>query len=190
MKKRKLLLLLVPVIVLFSIIFWNQKASVNYYLDIMGSLSKEETKAALREKFHREYNLTELVRWVNEHLVFDENLTKPRYEDPFCILGFGKGRCGEFSILYVAVCLAHGYESRLVIAVDISNPFCWSEKHAWAEVKVNDAWVHVDPSDKKWDEPYRYETWEWGKHIGSTVRIYAFEDGRYEDVTLNYKRKD
>ena len=150
-------------------------------------LNDTETKVALRSKFDRDYNFTELISWVNMKIEFDKTLRKPRYRDPFCILGFGKGRCGEFSILYVAACLAHGYQSRLIVATDISDPSNWVDQHVWAEVKLNDGWVHVDPSEKTWNKPYMYEKWNWGKDIGSKIRIYAFEDGKYEDVTPNYK---
>lgn len=63
------------------------------------------------------------------------------------------------------------------------------ELHAGAEVKL-DGWVHVDPSDKRWNEPHMYENYEWGKDIGATVKIYAFEKARCEDVTPNYKQKE
>ena len=42
---------------------------------------------------------------------------------------------------------------------------------------------------KKWNEPYMYENWEWGKDVASTVKIYAFEEAKYEDVTSKYKQK-
>ena len=32
------------------------------------------------------------------------------------------------------------------------------------------------------------EAWSWGKDIGSNIRIYAFEEGKCEDVTSNYER--
>jgi hypothetical protein len=37
-----------------------------------------------------------------------------------------------------------------------------------------------------WNQPSRYRTWGWGD-IGFTVNIYAFEDGRIEDVSNSYK---
>lgn len=164
----------------------------NRYLNIMEKLNSTETKTVLRSKFDKDYNFTELYEWVNEQIrfvPFNETI-EHRYTDPFCILGYGKGRCGEFSILYVAVCLAHGYQGRLIVATNISDPRNWYGEHVWAEVKLNNCWVHVDPSEQKWNETSIYETWPWGKDIGSKIKIYAFEDGKYEDVTLNYKRKD
>ena len=50
---------------------------------------------------------------------------------------------------------------------------------------INGTWVHVDPSDKVWNNPSRYQSWDWGSAIGSDVKIYAFEDGTFQDVTSN-----
>ena len=83
----------------------------------------------------------------------------------------------------MSACLALGYQSRLVAAVDTS---AWSFIHVWAEDYYNGTWVHVDPSDRVWNNPLRYQTWNWGSGIGSTVKIYAFEDHAYYDVTAKY----
>jgi len=156
----------------------------------MKDLDSAERKIEVVSWFEREYNLTELFMWVHKNLEFvPVNETFERNTDPAKILESGKGRCEEFSILFVAGCLAHGYQSRIVVAVDTSNPIHFVGQHVWAEVKL-DGWVHVDPSDRVWNEPYRYEAWGWGKNIDSKVKIYAFEEGKYEDVTSNYKRKD
>ncbi len=79
----------------------------------------------------------------------------------------------QWSIVYVSACLALGYQSRLVVAVDTQG---WSYIHVWAEDYYNGAWVHVDPSDKVWNSPHRYlgSSWDWGPYIGSTVKVYAF----------------
>ena len=86
----------------------------------------------------------------------------------------------------MSACLALGYQSRLVAAVDTST---WSYIHVWAEDYYNGTWVHVDPSDGVWNNPARYQTWDWGSGIGSAVRIYACEDGAYHDVTSVYSAK-
>jgi hypothetical protein len=83
----------------------------------------------------------------------------------------------------VSACLALGYQSRLVVAVDTQS---WSYIHVWAEDYYNGIWVHVDPSDKVWNNPSRYQSWDWGKYVGSDVKIYAFEDGKFEEVTSFY----
>jgi len=153
----------------------------------MRKLNSAETKTNVRSWFEGDHNITELYEWVHEKLEFVPlNETFERNTDPAEILESGKGRCEEFSILYVAVCLAHSYQSRIIVAIDTNNPRKLIGQHVWAEVKL-DVWVHVDPSDRVWNEPYRYETWSWGKYIGSTVEIYAFEEGKCEDITSNYK---
>jgi len=156
----------------------------------MKNVNSTESKTEVIGLFERDRNFTELYEWVNEKLEFvPTNVTFERYTDPSEILESGKGRCEEFSILYVAACLAHGYQSRIVVALDISDPRNLIAPHAWAEIRL-DGWVHIDPSDKLWNKPYRYEGWVWGKDIGSNVKIYAFEDGKIEDVTSNYKQED
>lgn len=153
----------------------------------MKNLNSTGTKTSITNRFERDCNFTELYEWVHKNLEFvPVNETFERHSDPLEILESGKGRCGEFSILYVAACLAHGYESRIIVAVDVCNLIHWTGEHVWAEVKLDD-WVHIDPSDRTWNEPDRYRAWDWGKEIGSRIKIYAFEDGKYEDVTSNYK---
>jgi hypothetical protein len=44
-------------------------------------------------------------------------------------------------------------------------------------------WVHVDPTERRIDDPYMYER-DWKKNL---TLVYAFEDGKVEDVTINYK---
>jgi hypothetical protein len=155
----------------------------------MSNCNDPSKKVIVRSWFIRDYNFTEVYDWIHENLDFvplSENFPpEQRHTDPIEIKQSGKGRCGEFAILYVAACLAHGYECRLVIATDCSG-LIWTNKHAWAEVKVNGLWVHVDPSERRWQEPQMYKQWNWGQDIGSKVRIFAFEEGKIEEVTQNY----
>jgi len=175
--------LAVYVLYLQPMTYWN------YYLDIMSNCEDPSKKVIVRSWFIRDYNFTEIYDWVHENLdfvPFNESFPlEQRYTDPIEIKEFGKGRCGEFSILYVAACLAHGYECRLVIATDCSG-LIWVGKHGWAEVKFNGQWVHVDPSEKRWNEPQMYKQWSWGENIGSEVRNFAFEEGKVEEITQNY----
>jgi len=199
MKRRVLLgstIILILIAVTASVLFiWIplqvRSEFENFWFGVMKNLNSPETKANVTSWFDRDYSFTEIYDWVHENLEFvpeNETLEK-RYTDPSKIREYGKGRCQEFSILYVAACLSHGYQSRIVVSVEIGNPWFLNGKHAWAEVML-EGWVHVDPSDKVWNEPYRYETWDWGKDIGSNVQIYAFEEGKCEDVTSNYKKKE
>ncbi len=153
----------------------------NHYLNIMEKLNSSQTKAKIRLQLDPTHNQTDLFAWEQNRLTFAQDTIWS--EDPLEILESGKGICAQFSIVYVSACLALNYESRLVVATDTSN---WNMIHVWAEDYCNGTWVHVDPSDKVWNNPSRYLSWDWGKGIGSNVKIYAFEDGRYEDVTPNY----
>lgn len=194
-KSNKLLLSLAIILVVivasgcFWFIWWPEQERISFetkYLNIMKRANSPEIKANLTNWFERDYNFTELYDWVHERLEFVPiNESFERNTDPVKILESGKGRCEEFSILYVAACLARGYQSRIVIAVYVDNSRRLYAPHAWAEVKL-DGWVHVDPSDRVWNKPFRYKTWVWGKDIGSNLRIYAFEDGKIEDATPNY----
>ncbi len=153
----------------------------NHYLDIMENLNSSQTKAKIKLQLDPTHNQTDLFAWEQSRLTFAQDTVWS--EDPLEILESGKGICSQFSIVYVSACLALNYESRLVVATDTSN---WNMIHVWAEDYCNGTWVHVDPSDKVWNNPSRYLSWDWGKGIGSNVKIYAFEDGKYEDVTPNY----
>jgi transglutaminase-like putative cysteine protease len=163
----------------------------DYYLDIIEDLNSDVTKTEVRGWFERDYTYTELVEWVNDTLIFDPTYNEPERHwrtDPSVIKEIGRGQCGEFSILYVSACLAHGYDSRLVLAVNVSNPDILTVLHAWAEVKMC-GWIHVDPAGVAWNDRYRYErceTGDWGKEIGSSVKIYSIDDGMCEEVTSSY----
>lgn len=156
-------------------------------LNMIKNLNSDGTKTALRNMFDRTYNFTELYQWEHTKVKFVNNETFERSSDPLRILQTGKGKCGEFSVLYAALCLAHGYQSRLVLAIDVNYRVLWFPQHEWAEVRIGDQWIHVDPSDQVWNEPSHYKTWPWAKGVGSNVRIYAFEDGKITDVTQYYK---
>jgi hypothetical protein len=158
----------------------------NYYLGIMKSLNTEENKIIVRNWFDKDYMVPDLIQWVNNTLAFDETHTDEQRHwktDPSQIKQIGKGQCGEFSILYVAACLAQGYDARLVVATNVNYPY--QDLHVWTEVKMC-GWIHVDPSENMWGDKYMYQNEEWGQAIGSTVKIYAFEDGKSQDITLNY----
>jgi peptide-N4-(N-acetyl-beta-glucosaminyl)asparagine amidase len=58
--------------------------------------------------------------------------------------------------------------------------------HVWTEVWDDEKkrWVHVDPSEKRIDDPFMYER-DWKKKLR---KIYAFENGKMENVTKQYKK--
>ena len=158
------------------------KAFTDHYLGIMKNLNSSETKAEMAAQLDPSCNQTDLFAWEQSKLTFTQD-PAGWFEDPTQILNSGKGICVQFSIVYVSACLALGYQSRLVVAADTTG---WSFIHVWAEDYYNGTWVHVDPSDKVWNNPSRYQSWDWGSAIGSGVKIYAFEDGTFQDVTPTY----
>jgi hypothetical protein len=154
----------------------------DHYLGIMSNLDSGGTKSSLVLRLGGEYNFADLFGWEHSKLSFSQD-SAGWFEDPIDILNEGKGICVQFSIVYVSACLALGYQGRFVVAANTTD---WSSIHVWAEVYTNGSWVHVDPSDQVWNQPLRYQNWNWGNHIGYDVRIYAFEDGKVTDVTSNY----
>jgi len=186
------------IVILFTLAFlWypgnKQQNSVNIdpafsaftanYLGIMKNLNSSQTKAEMLSQLNPNYNQTGLFGWEASKLTFAQDPTG-WYANPFQILDSGKGICEQWSVVYVSACLALGYQSRLVVAADTEAN--WTMVHVWAEDYYNGTWVHVDPSDKVWNDPSRYQSWDWGSAIGSQVRIYAFEDGNFQDVTSTY----
>jgi hypothetical protein len=157
-------------------------AFTEHYIALMKSLNSTQTKAAIAAQLNLDYNQTDLFTWQKTKMVFAQDTTG-WFEDPIKILNSGDGICVQWSIVYVSACLALGLQSRIVVAADTTN---WNFIHTWAEDLYNGTWVHVDPSDKVWNSPSHYKSWDWGKYIGSDVKIYAFEDDTFQDVTSIY----
>ena len=195
-RKSLLVAVAIPTIILASVFtglfIWGFFDFRSHYLDIMKNLNDSQTKSVISANFTRPYGQTELIVWERTYLKFvPMNVTfENRTNDPVQILRSGRGRCEEFAILYVSACLARGYEARLVVARAFHNILTYGE-HAWAEVKVNGTWVHVDSSlgNGTWNEPLVYKSrhWWWAEQIGWTVNIYAFENDTVEDVSSSYR---
>ena len=152
--------------------------SVENYRKISIGLANLSTLRQLRSLFERRYSLKELLDWMHSRLKWSKgNIV--RHNDPLEILAYGKGRCSEFSVLFTALCLAHNYRARLIL--DMSD-------HVWTEVWDNrqKRWVHVDPSQKKIDDPKMYER-DWKKNL---KEVYALENGHVENVTKTYKTRE
>ena len=152
-----------------------QRSSIEKYRHFSQRLASPEVLAELRGRFEVEYALPELLEWLHSKVRWSKGNIK-RHHDPIEILEYGKGKCGEFGILFTALCLAHNYRARLVL--DMSD-------HVWTEVwnEGERRWVHVDPSERRIDDPGMYER-DWKKDLRE---IYAFENGLMEDVTRRYK---
>lgn len=151
------------------------QTSIEKYRELSKALGNPSILTELRTLFERRYALTELLDWVHERVKFDKGNIE-RHNDPREILAYGRGKCGEFSILFTGLCLAHDYRARLIL--DMSD-------HVWTEVWDGEQkrWVHVDPSEKRIDDPLMYER-DWKKNL---QEIYAFENGKMENVTKVYK---
>jgi Transglutaminase-like superfamily len=163
----------------------NLKYLRDFYLRIMANLNSSGVKHNMTAQLDYDYNFTELLVWEGNRLIFAPNLAG-RVEDPMQILESGIGKCGEFSIVYVSACLALGYQARIVVA---TNTTSWVDAYLWAEAYYNDGWVHVDPTTQVWNKPSMYQYQPWSKGIGQDIKIYAFEDGKCEDVTQHYENK-
>jgi transglutaminase-like putative cysteine protease len=152
-----------------------QQDRVEKYRRLSRRLADPRALAELKSLFKEQLALRELLEWLHSKVKWDNGNIK-RHNDPKEILVYGRGRCGEFSILFTALCLAHGYRARLIL--DMSD-------HVWTEVwnTKEGRWIHVDPSEKKIDDPKMYER-DWKKDL---KEIYAFENGNVENVTLRYK---
>ena len=149
--------------------------SIDKYREISEKLADPAHLFKLRKLFERRYGLIELLEWIHKKVEWSKD-DIIRHNIPAEIISYGKGRCGEFSTLFTALCLAHGYRARLVL--DMSD-------HVWTEVWNDEQkrWIHVDPSEKKIDDPEMYER-DWKKNL---KEVYAFERGKVEDVTSRYK---
>jgi transglutaminase-like putative cysteine protease len=148
---------------------------VEKYRELSRRLADPSMHSQLRSLFERRYTINELLEWLHKKVKWSKGNIK-RHSDPMEIIACGKGRCGEFSILFTALCLAHNHRARLVL--DMSD-------HVWTEIWDNKQkrWIHVDPSEKKIDDPLMYER-DWKKNL---KEIYAFENGETENVTERYK---
>jgi Transglutaminase-like superfamily len=154
----------------------------NHYISVMKNLNSTQTRTEMASQLNPTANQTDLFTWEHSKLTFAQD-TAGFFEEPMRILSSGKGICVQWSIVYISACLALNHSSRLVVATDTST---WSFIHTWAEDYYNGSWVHVDPSDSVWNNPSRYAGWDWGNDIGGRVKIYAFTDSGYEDVTQSY----
>jgi hypothetical protein len=151
------------------------RESIEKYRKLSKKLTDSSLLLKLRKLFERRHTLTELLEWLHKKVKWSKGKIT-RHNDPIEILAYGKGRCGEFSILFTALCLSHNYRARLIL--DMSD-------HVWAEVwnEKENRWIHVDPSEKRIDDPKMYER-DWKKCL---KEIYAFENGNLENVTKRYK---
>lgn len=112
---------------------------------VVANLSSPEVQSKLKEYFPKKLNYTELFIWQSTRMEYTQN--REIHTDPLEILEYKKGACGEFSIVYVAICLANDIPARLLVTGYVIPG---SVDHTWAEVnpsKDGETWIHVDPTD-------------------------------------------
>lgn len=112
---------------------------------VVANLSSPEVQSQLKEYFPEKLNYTELFIWQSTRMEYTQD--REMHTDPLEILEYKKGACGEFSIVYVAICLANDIPARLLVTGYVIP--C-SVDHTWAEVnplKDGETWIHVEPTD-------------------------------------------
>ncbi len=130
----------------------------------------------------------QLLEWEHRHLEYTRGkLPKPRAEMPIEIIVQAKGRCGEFALLYNGLLLANNCKTRIVI--DCSELKDKSKKaagdHVWNETMIDQTWTHVDPTDRRINQPFMYKL-EWEKDVNL---VYAIAEKEIFEVTKNYNAK-
>jgi hypothetical protein len=118
---------------------------IRHNVSVVTELSSPEVQLKIKEFFPEKLNYTQLFIWQSTRMNFTQK--REVHTDPLEILDYGKGACGEFSIVYVAICLANDIPARLLVTGYIIPG---KVDHTWAEVnpsKDGETWIHVDPSD-------------------------------------------
>jgi hypothetical protein len=100
----------------------------------------------------------------------------PRYNQLRKVLEEGRGRCGEYSMVFYHLMLALGYKTRWVVD--------WTD-HVWVEVLIGGSWVHIDPCEAAYNEKKMYVGWG-KKHTYIVAFRAGEEDIEFEDVTAEY----
>lgn len=141
-------------------------------------------------------NYTELVQWEHNHVYYvPTNETFMRQNMPIDILQGCLGRCGEFAQLYTGLCLANGYQVRLIVDQSTLQNKSKSAAgdHMWCEVMDNGTWVPVEitqsyegTSGLIVNQPHYY-TDVWNKDVNNVVAIWMVNGSiKTEDVTQRY----
>jgi len=118
---------------------------IRHNVSVVTKLSSPQVQSKLKENFPDNLNYTQLFIWQSTRMNFTQK--REVHTDPLEILDYGKGACGEFSIVYVAICLANDIPARLLVTGYVIPG---KVDHTWAEVnpsKDGETWIHVDPTD-------------------------------------------
>lgn len=146
---------------------------------------KHYTRAVLKHPIEG-LDWKELLNWEHRHFEYTRGeLPKPRAEMPIDIIKQAKGRCGEFALLYNGLLLANWRECRIVIDCSTlqDKSRATAGDHVWNEVWVDGGWVHVDPTEKRINEPLMYAR-DWNKDVNL---VYAIARQETLEVTGAYR---
>jgi hypothetical protein len=145
---------------------------------------KQFAKVALKDPIE-DMDWKTLLNWEHRHLEYTRGeLPKPRAEMPTDIIKQAKGRCGEFALLYNGLLLAEAYGCRIVIDCSIlhDKSKAVAGDHVWNEVQLDGRWIHVDPTERRINEPFMYAQ-DWNKDINL---VYAIAKRGILEVTETY----
>jgi hypothetical protein len=134
------------------------------------------------------YTLQELFQWQNSHLKYVNSFPFSYYfyrpNDPIGILKAGIGRCGEFSVLFTAACLAEGYDARIAVVVKTDYS---TSPHQFCELKINGTWTQVDSSCYTTrlviNETSVYQKWGWWPLAQMGYSIFDFDQTNAYNIT-------
>ncbi|MGD0160542.1 MAG: transglutaminase domain-containing protein [Candidatus Bathyarchaeia archaeon] len=127
------------------------------------------------------------LNWEHRHLEYTRGeLPKQRAEMPMDIIKQSKGRCGEFALLYNGLLLANAFTCRLIIDCSALNDKSTAAAgdHVWNEVQLDRIWVHVDPTERRINQPWMYAK-EWNKDVNL---VFAVGKRGILEVTENYRK--
>jgi hypothetical protein len=152
------------------------------------SLIANEAERIVAGFENKETRIIKVLNWTRENIIhtaewdlfFYYPFMNIRFDsNPYWIFFTRIGGCGEKAEISKFLIEKIGFDSRRV-----SNP---GENHGWAEVYLNDTWMHAD-SAKAFNDPGVYERKRdeggWGKKISYVYWI--DENGARQDVTKRY----
>lgn len=126
-----------------------------------------------------------ILNWEKQNMTDMQNKSKFIFDFPFIwirnsndpswIFFYKRGRCEEYTVLFIKMAEFADIQSR-----HVHNP---AEDHAWAEVWIDNSWKHVDPSNNLFDDPGVYEN-GWGKQLSYVYTI--DNEGKIHDITSRY----
>jgi hypothetical protein len=161
---------------------YNKMAKSEYLRDF-----KQSAKAALKDPIEG-LDWKALLNWEHRHLEYTRGeLPKPRAEMPIDIIKQAKGRCGEFVLLYNGLLLANAYKCRIVIDCSAlhDKSKAAAGDHVWNEILLNGGWMHVDPTERRINQPLMYAQ-EWNKDVNL---VYAIGKRGISEVTETYRMR-